>query len=189
MSSRTTRTFAALLLVAGLLLLLSAQTWVTATFVEPSSPVIKLSISGRTLEPLGAGVAWALVAGVIAFRVTTGLLRSAIGFILVLLSSASIYAALSSHGSAISSLVNQTISQTAGRTVIATSITETGLWLGASVLSVVALILSVLLVLTPATSPSGSRYNRVSTDSSEAATQLTTWQALDAGIDPTQDQP
>lgn len=189
MSSRTARTFASLLLVAGLLLLLSAQTWVTATFVEANSPDIKLSISGRTLEPLGAGVAWALLAGTIAFRVTTGLLQRLVGFILVLLSSTSIYAAISSHGSATSALVNQAISQTAGRTVVATSSTETGLWLVACALSVVALVLSALLFLSPATSPSSSRYNRVPSNSAEAATQLTTWQALDAGIDPTQDQP
>ena len=181
-TSRTRRALAGLVICAAALLIISTRTWVTATFIESGSPTLSLGITGRAIEPLGAGAAWALIAGAIAFGITSGVLRRLVSTVLMVLSLTSLVSAVNAHGSAGATEANRAISQAVGRTVIATELSETYFWLFAAVLSLVAVTLSTILLLAPKVLATPSRYNRATEDS-----DLTTWQAIDAGLDPTQD--
>ena len=167
---------------AAALLVISTRPWVTAIFVESGSPKLSLGITGRAIEPLGAGAAWALIAGAIAFSITSGILRKVVSGILVILSLTALVSAVNSHGSALVTEADRTISQALGRTAVATQYSENYFWLVAAASSLLSLALSIVLLLAPTVQVTASRYNRAAEDG-----DLTTWQAIDAGIDPTQD--
>lgn len=182
MKSRIQLALGTLAFCSTLLLVISTRNWVTASFSELNTPDLQLGISGKSLDPLGAGCAWALLAGLIAYRVTSGLVRRTVALFLVALSGASLFSALGSRANVISDQVDYLVSEAVGRTVTLVPYSSNIFWGVASLLSMVNLFASLLLATGPTHGQSASRYNRTN-----AANELTTWQAIDAGLDPTQD--
>jgi len=101
---------------------------------------------------------------------------------MVCLSSAAIVSAWNSHGSAIAGEVDVLISQAVGRTVTGAIYSNNYIWLIAFFGSVLSFVISVFLLISPSGPAKRARYDR-----SENVAELSPWQAIDAGIDPTQD--
>jgi len=165
-----------------ILLFISGRVWVTANFAEANTPTLALPITGRALNPLGAGCAWALIASVLAFLVSKGVLRKLVALVMVLLSAGTLISSWSTHGPTIASQVDSITSQAIGRTVKSVIFSSNSLWLVAFTCSMFCLAMSIFLLLSPSAPAKPKRYDR-----SENIAELSPWQALDAGLDPTQD--
>ncbi len=174
-----------LLLIAlssALVLFASARTWVTVTYAEQGFPSVTLNFSGRQLDPLSAALGVAGVAAVLGIVSARGNVRRFFGVLVVLMGLgvfASSYSAGRAQGKA--EVVSRLVADKLGRTVESFHVTMSA-WPQISL--VAALVLMVGGVLVAATTPSGTgmspRYERAPDDK-----DLTTWQALDRGIDPT----
>ena len=164
------------------LLLISGRVWITANFSETNVPTLVLPISGRALHPLGAGCAWALIASVLAYLVSAGVLRKLVAFVMVLLSLGALLSSWSTHGPAIASQVDSLTSEAIGRTVKYVMFSTNSLWLVAVTCSAICLAVAIFLLVSPSGPKKPSRYERA-----KNVTELTPWQALDAGLDPTQE--
>lgn len=184
MSPRLRGAISALAASAIALLFISGRVWATATLAEPNTPQLQLNLTGRALDPLGAGCAWALLTSAVAYRVTRGFIRRVVAVIAVALSIGSLVSALQSHGAAIGVAIDSAASDTLGRTITNVGFSDNHFWQAALVISLISLLLSLVLVIAPATPKNNARYERKG-----QASELTSWQALDAGIDPTQDLP
>lgn len=182
MSSKIRASITVLTLCSLVLLFISGRVWITANFAETNSPTLILPITGRALDALGAGCAWALLASVLAYLVSRGALRRLVAVVMVLLSSATLVSAWNSHGQSTSSQVDDLTSQAVGRTVIAVNFASNYLWLAAFICAGLCLVSAIFLTVAPSGPVKSKRYDRV-----ENTTELSPWQALDAGIDPTQD--
>ena len=167
---------------AVILLFISGRVWLTAKFSETNAPTLVLPISGRALHPLGAGCAWALIASAVAYLVCSGVLRKIVAFVMVLLSIGALISAWSTHGSTIASQVDSLTSEAIGRTVQYVIFSTNSLWLVAIACSLVCLVAAIFLLVSPSGAKKPSRYER-----SKNVAELTPWQALDAGLDPTQE--
>jgi len=181
-SSKLRASLAVLIFGAIILLFISGRVWITANFSEPNSPTLNLPITGRELDPLGAGCSWALIASVLAFLVSSGILRRVVASVMVLLSAAILMSTWNSHGAAIANQVDALTSQAVGRSVVGVVFESNYFWVLAVTCSVLALIAAIFLLLTPSGPKKPARYER-----SENVADLSPWQALDAGLDPTQD--
>jgi hypothetical protein len=172
------------LLTTGALILLfiSSRAWVSAKFAETNSPTLVLPISGRALDPLGAGCSWALIASTLAYLVSKGPIRKAVAVVITLLGTGALLSAWSSRGGAISGQVDALVSEAVGRTVTGAVYASNLLWLLAVVCSGLCVVSGLLLLTSPSGPTKPSRYERA-----ESSHDLTPWQALDAGLDPTQD--
>lgn len=182
MSSKIRASITVLTICSLILLFISGRVWITANFAETNSPTLNLPITGRTLDPLGAGCAWALLASVLAYLVSRGVLRRLVAVVMVLLSTATLVSAWNSHGHATSSQVDELTSQAVGRTVLAVNFSSNYLWLVAFICAGLCLVSAIILAVAPSCPVKSKRYDRV-----DNSTELSPWQALDAGIDPTQD--
>lgn len=182
MNSKLRASVTVLTLCAIILLFISGRVWVSANFIETNAPRLVLPITGRALDPLGAGCAWALLASVLAYLVSRGLLRRVVALVMVCLSSAAVVSACNSHGSAVAGEVDALISLAVGRTVTGAIYSSNYLWLIAFIGSGLSLVISILLLVSPSGPAKRARYDR-----SENVAELSPWQAMDAGIDPTQD--
>jgi len=173
-----------LLVTAIALLFISGRIWVSATLAEPNTPQLPLNLTGRALDPLGAGCAWALVTSAIAYLATRGIIRRVVAVVALTLSVGALLSAAQSHGSALASVVDSAASDVLGRTVMNISFSDNHLWQVAVVSSSLSLLASLVLVFASTAQKKNARYERKGT-----ASELTSWQALDAGFDPTQDSP
>ena len=182
MSSKIRASLTLLTLCALVQLFISGRVWITANFVETNSPTLILPITGRALDPLGAGCAWALLASVLAYAVSRGAIRRVVSVVMIVLSGATLASSWNLHGKAISAQVDSITSQAVGRTVIAVNFSSNYLWLAAVTCAGICLVSAIFLTLAPGAPVKPRRYDRA-----ENATDLSPWQALDAGLDPTQD--
>jgi len=181
--SRKLRASLSVLTIAAIILLfISGRVWITANFAEANSPTLNLPITGRALDPLSAGCSWAVLASVLAFLVSSGILRRMVAAVMVLLSAAILVSAWNSHGPAIASQVDTLTSLAVGRSVAGVSFESNYLWVLAVTSSGLCLVAAVLSLLAPSGPKKPARYER-----SENVAELSPWQALDAGLDPTQD--
>ena len=101
---------------------------------------------------------------------------------MLLLSGTALISAWHSHGDAVAGQVSVLTSQAVGRTVTDVNFTSNYLWMLAVVSSGLCLIAGALLLIAPSSPAKPSRYDR-----SQNPAELSPWQALDAGLDPTQD--
>ena len=182
MSSKLRAGLGVLTICSVIILFISGRVWVTANFAETNAPTLTLPITGRALNPLAAGCAWALIASILAFLVSKGVLRKVIALVMVLLSAAALVSAWSSHGAGAASQVDSIVSEAIGRTVTTVNYTSNSLWLVAVICSGLCLLVATFLLIIPSGQAKPTRYER-----SKDVSELSPWQALDAGIDPTQD--
>ena len=160
----------------------SARIWATVVYKETGFPAVTLSFTGRELDPLAAALAIAGLASVLGIVSVRGIIKQIFGGLVAIMGLGITYVSfaasrLNNHSDSVSRLVSDKL----GRTVDSYFLTVT-MW---PVLSVVAGLLLVgggLAIATQRSSSVGmsSRYERAPRD-----TDMTTWQALDQGIDPT----
>lgn len=169
---------------AALTLFASARQWVHLTYQETGLPTINLDLSGRDLDPLPAGLAILIVAAVSAVSISRGLAHR---FIAVVIALAGVAVAVTSwrvgtHPEQLATISDH-LEASLGRTASG-QITQTAtLWWAVSLCCGVLVAMSgATLVAAGSNRPRGaSTYERPAADASE----LSPWQALDQGVDPT----
>ena len=167
------------------LLFISGRSWLSITVTEPGFPRFDLSMTGREVEPLIAGCAWALVTSVLALLVTRGTLQRIVGVIAALLGIVATVSCLQAHGSASSTAVSSYLAGKVGVTIQGYLQTSNSLWLIALICSLLSASAAVVVTLSVSNdSKLSSRYER-STEIGKD--DISAWQALDEGLDPTAD--
>ena len=183
MSRRLRSTIFILLFASVVLLFITGRTWISLTVTEAGFPQFQLSMTGRDIEPLIAGCAWALVTSSVALLVTRGFLQRFVACIALGLSAMSTVSCLQAHGSRTATSVNSFVATAVGRQIDGLSTHDNVLWLIATILSIVCAVAASIVFITGSTSKQlSSRYER-----HQDVSELSTWQALDQGIDPTVD--
>ena len=167
------------------LLFISGRSWLSITVTEPGFPHFDLSMTGREVEPLIAGCAWALVTSVLALLVTRGTLQRIVGVIAALLGIVATVSCLQANGSASSTAVSSYLAGKVGVTIQGYLQTSNSLWLIALICSLMSASAAVVVTLSVSNdSKLSSRYER-STEIGKD--DISAWQALDEGLDPTAD--
>lgn len=167
---------------SGLVLFASARTWVTVAYVEQGFPSVTMNFSGRQLDPLSAALGVAGLAGVLGIVSVRGNVRRFFGVLESLLGVGvfvSSFSASRVQGNA--EVVGRLVAERLGRTVDAFHVTLS-VWPQISMGTALVLVFGGGLVAVKAPRGTGmsQRYERAPEEK-----DLTTWQALDRGIDPT----
>lgn len=143
-------------------------------------------MTGREIEPLVAGCAWALLASAITLLVTRGILQRIVGLIAVTVGVLASFSAVQANGSSANSVVKSFIASKIGLSIDGYTATSNVMWIIAVLLSLIATVAAVVIVLSVVPSEQLSkRYERTVESNVD---ELTTWQALDQGLDPTTEQ-
>jgi len=169
---------------AALALFVSARQWVHLNYRQVGLPTIDLDLSGRDLDPLPAGLAVLVVAAVLAVLISRGVTHRIIALVVVL---AGIAIAVTSwkvgaHPEGMSSIADH-LEAALGGTATGKTTTVRSLWWAVSLLSgcVIAVSGATLFRTGPSRPRNASNYERPSAQSA----QMSPWQALDQGVDPT----
>jgi len=171
-----------ILLSSALVLFASARTWATVAYAENGFPSVEMHFSGRQIDPLSAALGIAGLAAALAVVSVRGVVRRIFGGIVLLMGAG---AAVSSYASSRldsnSVTVLRLVSDTLGRAVESIHVTMT-VWPHVSIVAALMLAFSggIVALRAPSGSAMSQRYDRTPQDK-----DLTTWQALDRGIDPT----
>lgn len=170
-----------LLLSSAAVVIAAGRTWVKVWFEDPGMPVVSITLSGSQLQPVISGLGAAAVAAVLGIMATKGLARRIIGAVVALLGIGILYSALRLKAT-ISSHVSPAITEAVGRNVDSFEFSFNNLvWV--PVIGGFGVIVSgaVFLLRDFASSKMSGRYERKRTSTDE----LSPWQSLDNGIDPT----
>lgn len=171
-----------LLLISSVSVLISAgRTWSKVWYEDPGMPVVDVTLSGNQLEPLISGLAAASIAAVLGIMAARGVVRRIFGGVVVALGIGILYSSLRVK-STIGSHVAPAIAEAVGRDVANYEFSFNNLvWV--SILGGLGIIFSGLAVLTRDFSSAklSSKYDRKRPTDAE----LSPWQSLDSGIDPT----
>ena len=169
---------------SAIVLFSSARQWMHLVYRESGLPAINLDLSGRDIDPLPAGLAVLVVATILALLISRGFVHRVLALIIVL---SGLLIALASWraGSQANELASVTdhLEEALGRTATGEISQSTTLWWAVSLAcgSFVALAGGILLASGHDRPRGSSTYERSSKD----AAQLSPWQALDQGVDPT----
>jgi hypothetical protein len=173
-----------LLISSAILLFISGRTWVSIAVTESGFPQFQLSMTGRDVDPVIAGCAWALVTSSLALFATRGILQKIVAVIATVLSVATAWSCWQAHGSASVSAVNNFVASAVGRQIGGLNQQFNALWLVSLMTALFCAVFSVVTFLSSSNSSQISpRYERNQDD-----LKVTPWQALDQGIDPTSGQ-
>jgi len=182
---RTFRSALFLALASGAVVLFaSARQWVNLTYRETGLPTINLGISGRELDPLPAGLAILVVATILALLISRGFTHRLLALIVA---AAGVVIAIASWraGMQVENLatVADYLEESLGRSATGQTSQAAMLWWAVSFVSGLLIALSGLaLIGNGHDRPRGSSsYERPASEVS----QLSPWQALDQGVDPT----
>jgi len=169
---------------SALVLFASARQWVHLTYLQTGLPTIELDLSGRDLDPLPAGLAVLVVAAVLALLISRGFTHRILAFVVLL---AGVAIAVTSwtvgaHPEGLSSITDH-LEAALGGTATGKIATSGSLWWVLSCLCGCFIAASALALFRfgPSRPRSGSTYER----SSAKSAQMSPWQALDQGVDPT----
>ena len=162
----------------------SARQWVHLTYIETGFPNIELDLSGRDLDPLPAGLAVLVVATILALLISRGLMHRLLALVIAL-AGFGIAVASWRSGAQLEHLASLTdhLESSLGRTATGQTTHTSTMWWAVSLVSGLLVAVSgVAMLITGHDRPRGSsNYERTSAD----AGQLSPWQALDQGVDPT----
>ena len=173
-----------LLFSSAILLIVSGRAWVSIAVTESGFPQFHLSMTGRDLDPVIAGCAWALVTSSLALFATRGILQKIVAFIATVLSVATAWSCWQAHGSSSVPTVNNFVASAVGRQIDGLNQQFNALWLISLIAALFCTIFSVVTFFSSSKSSQISpRYER-----NQDEMKVTPWQALDQGIDPTSDQ-
>jgi uncharacterized membrane protein (TIGR02234 family) len=162
----------------------SARQWVHVTYRETGLPTIALDLSGRDIDPLPAGLAILVVSTVLALSISRGFTHRMLAMV-ISLSGVAIAVSSWRAGADFDHLASITdhLEASLGRTAIGQTVTAaTPWWIVSLACGVLVAVSGGALVVSGVNRPrSSSKYERSSVDGA----QLSPWQALDQGVDPT----
>ncbi len=174
------------LLLSALVLFVSARQWARVTYFEADFPTVSLSLSGRQLDPLQAGLAVAILTAALGIMVTRKITRRLIGLFVFI---AGLAIAGNAFGFAdpenITSTIVDQLNTAVGRPTNENfSVVYSRWWLVSMTAGLVIaacgfLVLAAKRVETPLT----SRYERTP---ETVDSKISDWHAIDQGIDPTE---
>jgi uncharacterized membrane protein (TIGR02234 family) len=175
------RNLIALELVSSVLVLIAlSRTWVTATYSETGFPSVSLSLSANQLDPSTNGIALAAIASALGAIATRGVFRRIVGVVIALLGCGVVFTTFSFINN-LDQLVGLQFEQAIGREVSGwTAETSSLAWPVATAGFVVAMC-GLVIALKSFDGGMSKRYERTA----ERKSELTPWQAMDQGIDPT----
>jgi uncharacterized membrane protein (TIGR02234 family) len=157
-----------------------SREWVAATYIEPGFPQVDLSLSANQLDPTLNGLAIAAIASTLGVIATRGWARKFVGAIIFLIGIGILFATNSLIQN-LENLVGSELAQAVGRDVTGwTSQTSIYAWVIFPA-AVIILCCGALIATKSFDSQLSARYQR----ERSSANDLTPWQALDQGIDPT----
>jgi uncharacterized membrane protein (TIGR02234 family) len=177
----TLRNVISLELICTIIVLIAvSRSWVSATYSETGFPSVSLSLSANQLNPSLSGMALAAIASALGAIATRGVFRRIVGAVIVCLGSGIVLSTTNLMNN-LDQFVGINFEQAIGRQVSgwATEISHFNLLVLPAGL-IIAICGIVIAVKSFDTSMS-KRYER----NSSLETELTPWQALDKGIDPT----
>lgn len=161
-----------------------SRDWVVATYLEPGFPKVELRLSANDLNPTLNGLAIASIASTLGVIATRGWARRLVGAIIFLLG-LGILVATWNLTQNLDAVVGSELAQAVGRSVSgATTQTSLYAWIVFPV-SLVLLACGLLIAIRTFESQLSRRYERANA----SAKNLTPWQALDQGLDPTLEDP
>lgn len=176
------RSAISILLISSVAVVIAAgRTWAKVWFEDPGFPVVSITLSGSQLEPAISGLGAAAVASVLGLMAARGVFRRVIGGVVVLIGIGILYSALLVK-STIGSHVKPAITEAVGRNVDVFEFSFNNLvWV--AILGSLGIILSgvVFLLRNFSSAKMSGRYER----KRPAEAELSPWQSLDSGIDPT----
>ncbi len=174
------------MIFSTIILFASAREWAKVTYIEANFPTVSLSLSGRQLDPLQAGLAVATLTAALGIMVTRKISRRLIG---LFVSIAGLAIAGNAFGFAdpenITSTIVDQLNTAVGRPTNENFSVDYSRWWQLSMIAGLAISACGLLVLSAkrVETPLASRYERAP-ESVDA--KVSDWHALDQGIDPTE---
>lgn len=168
------------LVFSAILLVTLGRTWVVATYSETGFPSVNLSLSANQLTSSLHGLALAAVASALGAIATRGVFRRIVGSAIVALGVGIVVSAFSLINN-LDKLVGLQFEAAIGRSVSGwVSETSNYMWLVALAGTFIALC-GLVIAVKSFDSGISKRYER----NPSSLSQLTPWQAMDQGIDPT----
>ena len=168
-------------LLGSLVILMTlSRTWVTATYEETGFPKVNLSLTANDLSAAPNGLAIAALASALGAIATRGFYRRIVGGVIFGIGIGIIYSTLNLVNN-LDNLLGMQFEQAIGREVVGwTAQTSNYGWLVVPAAFLIALC-GLVIVFKSFETGLSKRYERNLANESE----LTPWQALDQGIDPT----
>lgn len=152
--------------------------WARVVVTEEMAPQLTLSFSGRQFEVMPSALALVVIASIFILGYLRGMSLRIVQFIVALSASGIVWFSLNGHD--LSAKVTELVANSIGREVESMTVTTYPWWMMSVAGAVMILVGSGFGLLAPAPARQ-KRYER-----GESEHDLTPWQALDAGLDPTQ---
>jgi uncharacterized membrane protein (TIGR02234 family) len=172
------------LLCSVIVLLALSRTWVVATYDEAGFPSVNLSLSANQLVSSLHGLALAAIASALGAIATRGVFRRIVGVVIVFLGGGLVATAVNLTNN-LNQFVGVKFEQAIGREVSGwVSETSNYGWLVVPAGMIVTLC-GLVIAVKSFDSGMSQRYER----NPSPVNELTPWQALDRGIDPTIQSP
>ena len=165
---------------SGLVLVLLSRRWVSAEYVESGFPTVNLDLSANELMPALSGLAVAAIASTLGAIATRGIARRLVGAIIAAIGLGIVFVTVNIIQSP-EQLLDAKFAEAIGRNVSGWSQEISNLpWL-VVVIGLLIATCGALIAVRNFDSQLSGRYERVQKN----VPNLTPWQSLDKGIDPT----
>ena len=154
--------------------------WAKVIVTEELSPQLPMSFSGRDIEVMPTALSLVVIASLLIFGYLRSLSLRLVQVIVAVASLGIVWFSLNGHD--MTEKVNELVAASIGRSITSMTVTTYPWWMG-SVAGGVLILFGVGFGLLANPAPRQSRYERAPREN-----DLTPWQALDAGLDPTGDE-
>jgi uncharacterized membrane protein (TIGR02234 family) len=175
------RNLIALELISSVLVLVAlGRTWVVATYAETGFPAVNLSLSANELNATLNGLAVAAIASALGAIATRGIFRRVVGAVILLLGIGIVISTFSLSRN-LDQFVGEQFEQAVGREVSGWAGETTNYAFVVIPAGILIALCGLAIMLKTFESGMSQRYER----NPSQARELSPWQALDQGIDPT----
>lgn len=183
MSSHSAWRNSRLFMLLGVVVVVASnmRPWAKVVVTEEMSPQLSMTFSGRDVEVMPSALALVVIASILILGYLRGISLRIVQVIVAIASLGIVWFSLNGHD--VSFKVNELVAASVGRTIDAMTTTTYAWWMG-SVLGGVLVLVGAGFGLISQPPVRQSRYERAGSEH-----DLTPWQALDAGIDPTTSEP
>ena len=164
----------------AIVLFVHAQLWSVVTFSETGFPETTLRVTGRTLNAVPSAIAVVMVTASLGISSARSLLRRLFASVVGILSLVAAWVSLQMNPADNEATLSALMSDAVGRSVTSGFVYTNSPWRWLSAVACLcAGVMCLVVVRAPkTTTPGPSRYERNESD-------LTAWQSLDQGQDPT----
>ena len=168
------------LISSALILIALGRTWVTATYSESGFPSVSLSLSANQLDSSVNGIVLAAIASALGAIATRGVFRRMVGVVIALLGCGVVFTTVSLINN-LDQLVGLQFEQAIGREVSGWVAETSILAWPVAVSGLVVTMCGLVIAIKSFDGGMSKRYER----NTDRKSELTPWQAMDQGIDPT----